>query len=53
MVTCHDRFEQCSSVGIELVPGKALTAWARKHVFNCTVEIRQMFHDLWMVNENI
>lgn len=39
--------------GIEMVSEYALTAEARKNVFDCTVETSRMFHDLWMLYDTI
>jgi len=39
--------------GIELVSEYALTAQARKHVFDCTVETSRLFHDLWMLYDTV
>jgi pyrroloquinoline-quinone synthase len=43
--------EEHGDEGIELVSEYALTADARKHVFDCTVETSRLFHDLWMLYE--
>lgn len=37
--------------GIEMVEEYALTAEARKNVFDCTVETSRLFHDMWMLYE--
>lgn len=43
--------EEHGDEGIELVGRYALTAEARKHVFDCTVETSRLFHDMWMLYE--
>jgi pyrroloquinoline-quinone synthase len=35
--------------GVEMVSAYALTAEARKDVFDCTVETSRLFHDMWML----
>ena len=37
--------------GIQMVSDYALSADARKHVFDCTVETSRLFHDMWMLYE--
>lgn len=41
--------EEHGSEGIEIVSDYAISAEARKNVFDCTVETSRMFHDLWML----
>ena len=43
--------EEHGDEGIEMVSEYALTADARKHVFDCTVETSRLFHDMWMLYE--
>ncbi|MGI9623943.1 MAG: TenA family transcriptional regulator [Acidimicrobiales bacterium] len=39
--------EEHGDEGIEMVSNYALTAEARKDVFDCTVETSRLFHDMW------
>ncbi len=39
--------------GIELVSEYALSAEARKQVFDCTVETSRLFHDMWMLYDTV
>lgn len=43
--------EEHGDEGIEMVSKYALTADARKHVFDCTAETSRLFHDMWMLYE--
>lgn len=43
--------EEHGDEGIEMVSNYALTAEARKNVFDCTVETSRLFHDMWMLYE--
>jgi len=43
--------EEHGDEGIQMVSDYALTADARKHVFDCTVETSRLFHDMWMLYE--
>lgn len=41
--------EEHGDEGIEMVSNYAISATARKNVFDCTVETSRLFHDLWNV----
>ena len=45
--------EEHGDEGIELVSDYALSAAARKNVFDCTVETSRLFHDMWNLYKQV
>ena len=41
--------EEHGDEGIQMVSDHALTADARKHVFDCTIETSRLFYDMWNI----